>query len=238
MAPPDRHPRRLRLATPTAIVADAAGNWFVADATHGTVTRFGADGSVNTDYVTGLDTPTALYLDRFGNLYIAQAGAPTTSSRSTPPAHAASSPAAAATPAPTASPQPPPASSHPAPSPWTSTASSTSPTSAVIASTPSISSGIIHIVAGNGGTTTTLPGQATGTALIAPVSLAADAAGDLYIADQGASIIYVVYAAATSGNNIASCSMAPAQRVLPSPPTARSHRTRRQRQSLRRQRNH
>ncbi len=62
------------LATPNAIALDAAGNIYVADATHGTVARFGADGSVNTSYVAGLDTPVALFVDQFNNLYVAQAG--------------------------------------------------------------------------------------------------------------------------------------------------------------------
>ena len=63
------------LVTPTAIASDAAGNWYVADATHGTISRFGADGSVNASYITGPRYPTALYVDGFNNLYITQAGA-------------------------------------------------------------------------------------------------------------------------------------------------------------------
>jgi len=66
-------------------------------------------------------------------------------------------------------------------------------------------SGIVHQLAGNGTTTTTVPGQASGTALITPSSLSVDAAGDLYIADASANRVYTVYSSTTSsGSNIAS----------------------------------
>ncbi len=74
-APQTVIPAGYGLDTPTAIVADAAGNWFIADASHNSITRFGADGSVNTDYVTGLSTPTGIAIDRFGNLFVTQAAA-------------------------------------------------------------------------------------------------------------------------------------------------------------------
>ena len=44
--------------------------------------------------------------------------------------------------------------------------------------------------------------RAVGTALIAPSSLTIDAADDVYIADQGAGIIYAVTTSSTNGNNI------------------------------------
>ena len=190
------------LDTPTAIVADAAGNWFVADASHNSITRFGADGSVNTDYITGLSTPTGITIDRFGNLFVTQAAAHNvveiyaTGARRVIAGSGANSSADGV---------------------LATTASFIAPSALTTDLNGKLyiadlgahrvyaidQQGVIHIVAGNGSTTTTLPGQATGTALVAPVSLAADAAGDLYIADQGASLIYVVYAAAASGNNIA-----------------------------------
>ena len=67
-------PQGAGLLTPSALAIDSAGNFFIADATHGTVARFGADGAINTSYVTALDTPTAIYVDGFDNLFIAQAG--------------------------------------------------------------------------------------------------------------------------------------------------------------------
>ena len=60
---------------PVALVRDSAGNLFVADKTAGNITRFGADGSPATTYLTGLDSPGALYVDGFDNLYVAQGGA-------------------------------------------------------------------------------------------------------------------------------------------------------------------
>ncbi len=190
------------LATPTAIALDAAGNIYVADATHGTVTRFGADGSVNTSYVTGLDTPVALYVDQFYNLYIAQAGASHNvivayaSGAERVIAGSGSNPAADGVPATSAS--------------FVSPSAVTMDLNGllyiadqgghrVFAVDPT---GIIHIVAGTGGTSTILAGQAVGTALVAPSSLTTDAADDVYIADQGAGIIYAVTTSSTNGNNI------------------------------------
>src|ERR1700733_3733590 len=67
-------PQGAGLATPVALAIDSTGNYFIADATHGSIALFGADGTINSSYVTGLDTPTAVYADNFDNLYIAQAG--------------------------------------------------------------------------------------------------------------------------------------------------------------------
>ena len=190
------------LTAPTAIAMDAAGNTYVADATHGIVTRFGADGSVNASYITGLDTPVALYVDLFNNLYVAQAGAShnvviayTSGARRVIAGNGANV-----------------------------AADGVSAINAAFVSPSAITmdingilyiadqdghrvyavdqSNIIHIAAGNGGTDTTLAGQAIGTALIAPSSLAIDAAGDLYIADQSTGIIYAVSTSSSTGNNI------------------------------------
>jgi hypothetical protein len=182
-------PQGAGLVTPSALAIDSAGNFFIADATHGTVARFGADGTINTSYVTGLDTPTAIYLDGFDNLFIAQAG----STHNVIEVYAAGSRR-------------------------TISASFVSPSGLALDLNGILyiadagghlvyavdKSGILHEVAGNGTTTTTVPGQATGTALIAPSSLSLDAAGDLYIADAAANRVYTVYASTTSsGSNIA-----------------------------------
>ena len=179
----------LGLATPNAIAADAAGNWFVADAAHGSVARFGADGSVNTGYVTALDTPTALVADGFGNLYVAQAGG----SHNVVEIYAAGARRVIAGSG----------SNSAADGVTAATAEFVSPSALTMDLNGKLyiadqsahlvyaidQSGIIHIAAGNGA-----------TALVAPDSLATDAAGDLYIADQTAAHIYVVYASATSDN--------------------------------------
>jgi len=181
-------PQGAGLLTPSALAIDSAGNFFIADASHGTVARFGADGTINTSYVTGLNTPTAIYADGFDNLFIAQAGA----THNVIEVYAAGS---------------------------SRVISSTfvSPSGLCIDLNGILyiadagghfvyavdKSGILHEIAGNGTTTTTVPGQATGTALLAPSSLSVDAAGDLYIADAAANRVYTVFASTTSsGSNI------------------------------------
>ena len=189
------------LLAPNAIVADAAGNWFVADVSRNSILRFGADGSVNTSYVTGLSTPTSIAIDSFGNLFVTQAATHNvveiyTSGARRIIAGSGSNSSADGVPATSAS--------FLAPTAVTTDLNGKLYLADIAAHRVySIDqAGIIHIIAGNGSMTTTLPGQATGTALLSPVSLTVDAAGDVYIADLMASLIYVVYAA-TPSNNIA-----------------------------------
>ena len=182
-------PQGAGLLNPSALAIDSAGNFFIADSTHGTVARFGADGTINTSYVTGLDTPTAIFVDGFDNLFIAQAGA-----------------------------------THNVIEVYASGSHRVLSSSFVSPSGLSLDlngilyiadagghlvyaidkSGILHQVAGNGTTTTSVPGQATGTALLAPSALSVDAAGDLYITDAAANRVYTVFSSTTSsGSNIA-----------------------------------
>jgi len=182
-------PQGAGLLTPSALTLDSAGNLLIADATHGTVARYGADGSINTNYVTGLDTPTAIYADGFGNLFIAQAG----TTHNVIEVYAGGSRRILS-------------------------ASFTSPSSLALDLNGILyiadagghlvyaldKSNILHEVAGNGTTTTSVSGQATGTALLSPSSLSLDAAGDLYIADAAANLVYMVFSSTTStGSNIA-----------------------------------
>jgi sugar lactone lactonase YvrE len=182
-------PQGAGLLTPSALAIDSAGNFLIADATHGTVARFGADGTIDTSYVTALDTPTAIYVDGFDNLFIAQAG----TTHNVIEVYAAGSRR-------------------------TISSSFVSPSGLALDLNGILyiadagghlvyavdKSGVLHQVAGNGTATTTVPGQATGTALLSPSSLSVDAAGDLYIADAGANLVYTVYASTTSsGSNIA-----------------------------------
>lgn len=195
---------RSGLLTPSAIALDAAGNIYIADTTQNAVTRYGADGGVTSNYVTGLDTPTALSVDNFDNLYIAQAGA----------AHNVievylSGIRRVVAGAGTVS------DANGVPS---TTAIFVSPSSLYVDSTGILyiadagghlvyavdTTGLIHQVAGNGTTSTTSPGQATGTALLNPASISVDAAGDIYIADSTANLVYTVFTGTTStGANIA-----------------------------------
>jgi hypothetical protein len=182
-------PQGAGLLTPSALAIDSAGNLFIADAAQGTVARFGADGTINNTYVTALDTPTAIYVDGFDNLFIAQAGA----KHNVIEVYAAGL--------------------H-----RTIASNFISPSGLAVDLNGILyiadagahlvyavdKSGIVHQLAGNGTTTTTVLGQASGTALITPSSLSVDAAGDLYIADASANRVYTVYSSTTStGSNIA-----------------------------------
>jgi hypothetical protein len=191
------------LQTSSAITIDSTGNYFMTDAVHGTVARFGVDGSLNTSYVIGLDTPTSIYVDGFDNLFIAQAG----STHNVIEVYAGGGSRIIAGSG----------SNSSADGVLATTASFVSPGGIILDATGILyiadtgghfvyavdKFGIIHEIAGNGTTTTTVPGQATGTALIAPSSLAFDDAGDLYIADATANVVYTVFVSTTSnGSNI------------------------------------
>ena len=183
------------------MAVDGAGNIFVTDAALNNVTRFGADGSVNTNYVTGLVTATAIAVDQQDNLYIAQGG----STHNVIEVYASGTRRVLAG------------------SGTTANADAVPATSALFVSPSNLALGpnglsisdagghlvytidstsTIHIVAGNGTTTTTAAGQALGTALLNPVGLAADAAGDLYVSDEAANRIYEIYPIASSGVTI------------------------------------
>jgi hypothetical protein len=192
------------LPTPSAFALDSANSIYIADATNGTVTRYGADGSVNTSYVTGLDNPTALAFDSFDNLYIAQAGAAHNviqvylSGTQRVVAGSGTSNGANGIPA--------------------NLASFVSPSGLYVDLNDILyiadagghlvyavdSTDLIHQIAGNGTTSTTAPGQATGTALLNPAALSGDAAGDIYVADSTANLVYTVFTGTNStGANIA-----------------------------------
>jgi Bacterial Ig-like domain (group 3)/MBG domain (YGX type)/NHL repeat len=191
------------LLTSSGITIDSTGNYFITDAIHGSIARFGVDGSLNTSYVTGLDTPTSIYVDGFDNLYVAQAG----STHNVIEVYAGGGSRTIAGSG----------SNTSADGVLATTASFISPGGLILDATGIVyiadtgghlvyavdKFGVIHVIAGNGTTTTTVPGQATGTALIAPSSLAFDAAGDLYIADAIANLVYTVFVSTTSnGSNI------------------------------------
>jgi hypothetical protein len=189
------------LLTPTAMAVDGAGNIFVVDAGDSGITRFGADGTVNTVYVTGLVSATALAVDGFDNLYIAQAGA----AHNVVEVYAGGTRRVVAGSGAIAGADGVPASA----------ALLVAPSSLVLGPNGlSIAdagghlvytidgAGTIHLVAGNGTAITSAPGQALGTALLWPLGLAADAAGDLYVSDEAANRIYEVYAGAGGGGTI------------------------------------
>ena len=179
---------------PVALARDSAGNLFVADQAAGNVTKFWADGSPSTTYLTGLTSPQALYVDGFDNLYVGQGGA----AHNVVEYYASGGERIIAG------------------SGSVLNANDTSATAAQFVAPSGIhinsngvvyvadsgghrvyavdTSGIIHFVAGNGTTSTTDPSTPQGTALLGPTSLGMDAAGDVYIADPPANTVYVVFA--------------------------------------------
>jgi sugar lactone lactonase YvrE len=196
-------PEGVGLVTPTAMAVDGAGNIFITDAALSSVSRFGADGSINTSYVTGLSTATGIAVDQQDNLYIAQGG----SAHNVIEVYASGTRRILAGSGLTAN-----ADGVPASSALFGTPSSVAlgPNGLSIADATGHrvytvdSTGIIHIVAGNGTTTTSAAGQALGTALLNPVGLAADAAGDLFVSDEAANRIYEIYPVASNGLTISS----------------------------------
>ena len=194
------------MVSPTAMAVDGAGNIFIADSGvggigGGNIIRFGADGSVNTSYATGLPGVTAMAVDGFDDLFLAIGG----SFHNVTEIYAGGQRRVVAG------------------SGAVADANNVVATSAVFSGPSAVAlglngiavadagthyvylidnSGIIHIVAGNGATSTTSPGVATGTGLLTPDGLAIDAAGDIYIADNTANIVYAVYSVISNGTNI------------------------------------
>jgi sugar lactone lactonase YvrE len=194
------------MVSPTAMAVDGAGNIFIADSGvgglgGGNIIRFGADGSVNTSYATGLPGVNAMAVDGFGDLFLAIGG----SFHNVTEIYAGGQRRVVAG------------------SGSVVDANNVAATTAVFYDPSGIAlgpngiavadagthyvylidnSGIIHIVAGNGTTSTTSPGVATGTGLLTPDGLAIDAASDIYIADDTANIVYAVYSVISNGTNI------------------------------------
>lgn len=202
-------PQGSGVVTPTAMAVDAAGNVYLADGASNTIARFGADGSTNLTYASGLVNPSALVVDAYGDLYVAQAGAAHdvieiyAGGQSRTVAGAGSTLAANGVAATTAEFVKP-------------TGLALGPNGLTIADASGQyvynvdSAGIIHIVAGNGSSVTSDSTQATGTAILYPVGIAYDAAGDLYVADEAANRVYVVYPVQSAGTNGANTNIATA----------------------------
>jgi hypothetical protein len=194
-------PQGAGLATVTGMAVDAAGNIFITEASTNVVIRFGADGTVNLSYVTGLVNATAIAVDEFDNLYIAQGGT----------AHNVIEVYASGTRRVVAG------------SGTTAGANGVAATTSLMVTPSALAlgpgglsiaddgghlvytvdgTGTIHIIAGNGTTVTTTPGLALDTGLLLPAGLAADAAGDIYISDEAANRVYEVYPVTSNGVNI------------------------------------
>jgi sugar lactone lactonase YvrE len=194
------------MVTPTAMAVDGAGNIFIADSGvaglgGGNIIRFGADGSVNKTYATGLPGVTAMAVDGFDDLFLAIGG----SFHNLTEIYAGGQRRVIAGDGATADANNVPAvnAAFYAPS---AVALGSNGIAVADAGTHYVylidNSGIIHIVAGNGTVSTTNAALATGTGLVLPDGLAIDAAGDIYIADDTANIVYAVYATISNGTNI------------------------------------
>ena len=199
-------PQGAGLLAPTAMAVDGAGNIYVANSSASlggniSIARFGADGSINLSYATGLLYVNSLAIDGFGDLFVAMGGSVHNvteiyagGQRSVVMGNGSNTPANGilATSA----------------SLYDPSGLALGPNGLAIADAGTHyvylvdSAGIIHIIAGNGTTSTTNSGVATDTGLLMPDGLAIDAAGDIYIADDTANIVYAVYATISNGTDI------------------------------------
>lgn len=209
------------LQTPVAMGLDAAGNLYVVDTTGSTtsgpsVQFYGADGSVNRDFVTSLVAPQSLQVDGFGNMLIAEQGSAKDIVRIF--ANGARKVIAGG------------GSQTPAEGLTATSVQLTSPAGAVVAPSGMIyfsdagvkevfsvdTTGYLHLVAGSalgggstssGSSSTTTPinsaVSALSQALVGPAALDTDAAGDLFIVDKAGNSIYTLFSAADSSSNLA-----------------------------------
>ena len=194
------------LVSPAAMAVDGAGNIFIANTPAGigastSIARFGADGSINLSYATGLLYVNAMAVDGFDDLFVAMGG----SVHNVTEIYAGGQRRVVAGNGAVVN-----ANNVPATSAvfYDPSGIALGPNGLAVADAGTHyvylidNSGIIHIVAGDGATSTTLPGVATGTGLLMPDGLAIDAAGDIYIADDTANIVYAVYSVISNGTNI------------------------------------
>lgn len=197
--------------TPVAIALDAAGNLFVADRTGSStgsaaIQRYGIDGNVNTDYVTGIQAPAALAVDGFGNMLIAEQGTANdvlkvflAGGRSVLAGGGSNTPLEGAV-----------ATSVQLGKP---AGLAMSPGGTVYVSDAQLhlvfsvdGDGTLHTVAGSGSVATTPPGSGIASALAEPISspagLSVDAAGDLYIADTAGNRVFLYFPASDGAANL------------------------------------
>ena len=191
------------LTTAVAMALDAAGNIYIANstATAGSVEKFGADGSVNASYATNLGAVRAITVDGFGNL-LAATGTTVVRIFSGGPMQVLAGGG----------------SVTPAEGLTANTVALSTPSGVALAPSGTVffsdsgaarvysvdTTGALHIIAGTGATagsdTTTTAGVSQ--PLLSPRALGVDPAGDLFIADNGANKVYVVFATSAAANNL------------------------------------
>ncbi|MEZ2348264.1 Ig-like domain repeat protein [Terriglobus sp. RCC_193] len=195
------------LQSPVAMGVDAVGNLYVADSSGSTastpsIQRYGVDGSVNRDYITGIVAPKALRVDGFGNMLVAEQGTANDivriyagGERQVLAGGGTQTPAEglAATGVQLTSP------SGVAMGPSGTVYFSDVGTHLVYSVD---ASGILHVIAGGGSSFSSVTG-ALSLPLSSPAGLDVDAAGDLFIADTGTNSVYTLFFGATSTQNAA-----------------------------------
>ncbi len=184
-----------KIQSPVALALDAAQNLYVADSATNSIFKVDANANVTT-FATGLSSPVALAVDNYGNVYVAQSGSGAaevvkifTGGQQLVVAGGGTNPAANNIPA--------------------IQAQFIKPSGLYVDATGVMyisdesafrvysvdTTGVIHYFAGNGtqSNSQTPPALPTQAGLVGPTSVVGDAAGDIYITDGAANLIYVVF---------------------------------------------
>lgn len=184
-----------KIQSPVALALDAAQNLYVADSATNSIFKVDANANVTT-FATGLNSPAALAVDNYGNLYVAQNGS---GAAEVLKIFAGGQQLVVAGGGTNATPNGVPATQAQLikPSGLYVDASGVMYISdeAAFRVYSVDTAGVIHYFAGNGmqSNTETPPTLPTDAGLVGPTSVVGDAAGDIYITDGAANLIYVVF---------------------------------------------
>jgi hypothetical protein len=184
-----------KIQAPVALALDAAQNLYVADSATNSIYKVDANANVTT-FAAGLNSPVALAVDNYGNVYVAQNGSGAAEvlkifagGQQQVVAGGGTNPAADSIPATQAQ--------FIKPSGLYVDASGVMYISdeAAFRVYSVDTTGTIHYFAGNGtqSNSQTPPTLPTEAGLVGPTSVVGDAAGDIYITDGAANLIYVVF---------------------------------------------
>ncbi len=184
-----------KIQTPVALALDAAQNLYVADSATNTIYKVDANANVTT-FASGLNGPVALSVDTYGNVYVAQNGS---GAANVLKIFAGGQQLVVAGGGTNTTPNGVPATQAAFIKP---SGLYLDPSGVMYISDEAAfrvysvdTAGTIHYFAGNGtqSNTETPPTLPTDAGLVGPTSLVGDAAGDIYITDGGANLIYVVF---------------------------------------------
>ena len=184
-----------KIQTPVALALDAAQNLYVADSATNTIFKVDSNANVTT-FAAGLNGPVALSVDNFGNAYVAQNGS---GAAEVLKIFAGGQQLVVAGGGTNTTPNGVPATQAQLIKP---SGLYVDPTGVMYISDEAAfrvysvdTTGTIHYFAGNGtqSNTETPPTLPTDAGLVGPTSVVGDAAGDIYITDGAANLIYVVF---------------------------------------------